>query len=244
MMSERHTTENMSPYKATNADDFFLRSEILKSEMPRHHNSRRWLAEHHNDPYVKQARAAGYRSRAAFKLLEIDERDRLLRPGMVVVDLGAAPGGFSQVAAERVAAGREGGGEVIALDLLPMSPVPGVEFIEGDFREQAVCDALLARLAGRSVDLVISDMAPNISGMRAIDQPRSMYLVELAVDFAAKVLRRGGTLLVKAFQGEGFQALVKDLHQHYDKVRIRKPRPSRDRSREVYVLARRYHGER
>ncbi len=196
--------------------------------------SRRWLAEHVNDPYVRQARQAGYRSRAACKLLELDAKDRLFRPGMTVVDLGAAPGGWSQVAADRVGPG----GRVVAVDVLPMAPLPGVEFIQGDFCEQAVLDQLLARLAGRPVDLVISDMAPNISGVRAVDQPRSIYLVELAFEFSNTVLRRGGDLLAKVFQGAGFQELVRDLHSCYEKVLIRKPRASRSRSREVYVLGR------
>ena len=202
--------------------------------MAKHHSSRRWLAEHHNDPYVKRAREEGYRSRAAYKLLELDDRDRLLRPGMTVVDLGAAPGGWSQVARRRV--GQTG--RVYALDLLPMHPLAGVTFIQGDFRERTVLERLLTELAGTGVDLVISDMAPNISGMRAVDQPRAMYLIELAVDFSLQVGRPGSALVAKAFQGAGFQELVRDLHQRYDKVVVRKPKASRPRSPEVYIVAR------
>ncbi len=198
-----------------------------------------WLVEHENDPYVRQARQAGYRSRAACKLLELDAKDSLFRPGMTVVDLGAAPGGWSQVAADRVGAA----GRVVAVDILPMAPLAGVEFIRGDFCEQAVLDALLERLAGRPVDLVISDMAPNISGVRAVDQPRSIHLVELAVEFSNTVLRRGGALVAKVFQGAGFPELVRDLHPCYEKVLIRKPRASRPRSREVYVLGRGFRGD-
>jgi len=208
--------------------------------MAKTRSSKRWLNEHHNDSYVKRAREEGYRSRAVYKLLEINERDHLLRPGMTVVDLGAAPGGWSQVAARLVGAR----GQVIALDILPMAPLPGVDFIQGDFREQEVYDILLTKLAGRPVDLVISDMAPNISGMRAVDQPRSMYLVELAADFSKEVLRGGGGLVTKALQGAGFQELVRDLHRSYDKVVTRKPLASRARSRESYIVARGFRPDR
>lgn len=197
-------------------------------------SSRRWLKEHFDDEYVKRSRQEGYRSRAVYKLKEIQEKDHLLRPGMTVIDLGAAPGGWSQVAAQLV--GERG--RVIALDILPMEPLPGVEVLEGDFREQEVLDALLATLGGQTVDLVISDMAPNISGMKAVDQPRAMYLAELAVDLARQVLKPGGDLLFKAFQGEGLDALTKDLRESFRQVLIRKPKASRARSREVYVLAR------
>ena len=202
--------------------------------MAKTRSSKRWLNEHHNDSFVKRAREEGYRSRAVYKLLEIQERDRLLRPGMTVVDLGAAPGGWSQVAARLVGPA----GRVFALDILPMAPLPGVEVIQGDFREQDVYDTLLTKLAGRPVDLVISDMAPNISGMRAVDQPRAMYLVELAVDFAKAVVRPGGALVAKVFQGAGFQELVRDLHRSHEKVVTRKPQASRARSRETYIVAR------
>jgi 23S rRNA (uridine2552-2'-O)-methyltransferase len=197
-------------------------------------SNRSWLTDHFNDPYVKQAQKQGYRSRAVFKLLEINERDRILRSGMVVVDLGAAPGGWSQIAVKQV--GRKG--RVIATDILAMEPIDGVEFIHGDFREESVFKGLLECIGSSGADLVISDMAPNISGMDAVDQPRSMYLVELAVDLAQNVLAPGGDLLMKVFQGEGFDDLIRMLREKYAKVLIRKPKASRPRSREVYVLAR------
>ncbi|MBZ0126878.1 MAG: 23S rRNA methyltransferase [Rhodocyclales bacterium] len=200
--------------------------------MKKHKTSKAWMHEHVTDHYVQRAKAEGWRSRAAFKLMEIDEKDRLLRPGMVVVDLGAAPGGWSQVATERVGSG----GRVLALDLLDMAPVAGVEFIQGDFREDAVLAELTFRLAGRPVDLVISDMAPNISGIAATDQARSVLLAELALAFAAEHLKPGGNLLVKIFQGEGFDAFRKAMAAAFDKVVVRKPKSSRDRSSEVYLL--------
>jgi 23S rRNA (uridine2552-2'-O)-methyltransferase len=202
----------------------------------KHKTSKAWMHEHVTDHYVQRAKAEGWRSRAAFKLMEIDEwdksGDRLLRPGMVVVDLGAAPGGWSQVAAQRVGSG----GRVLALDLLEMGPVAGVEFTQGDFREDAVLAELTLRLGGRLVDLVISDMAPNISGIAVSDQARVMHLAELALDFAATHLRPGGNLLVKTFQGEGFDAFRKAMAAVFDKVVVRKPKSSRDRSSEVYLL--------
>ena len=197
-------------------------------------SSHQWLRSHFDDEYVKRAQREGYRTRAVYKLAEIHDRDRLLRPGMTVVDLGAAPGGWSQYAAGVL----KGHGRIIALDILPMDELAGVEIIQGDFREDEVLDSLMEKLGGTKVDLVMSDMAPNISGMGAVDQPRSMYLVELAVDFADKVMARGGTLLCKVFQGEGFDPLLADLRSRYDKVLIRKPKASRPRSREVYLLAR------
>jgi len=206
--------------------------------MPRTKSSARWLREHFSDEYVKRAQREGYRSRAVYKLLEIDEKDRLLRPGITVVDLGAAPGGWSQLAVRQV--GRHG--MVIALDILPMEFLPGVEFLEGDFCEAAVLERLLAVLAGRPVDLVLSDMAPNITGVKAVDQPRGMYLAELAFDFAGQCLRPGGDLLVKAFQGEGFDQFLKDLRNTFSVVSPRKPRASRARSAEQYLLARNYRG--
>lgn len=201
--------------------------------MGRSKSSQRWLKSHFDDEYVKRAQREGYRSRAVYKLEEIQQKDRILRPGATVVDLGAAPGGWSQYAARIL----QGKGRIIALDILPMEVLPGVEVLQGDFREDDALAALEEMLQGMPVDLVMSDMAPNISGMDAVDQPRAMYLVELAVDFAAKVLGRGGDLLFKAFQGEGFEALIRDLRSQYRKVLIRKPRASRPRSREVYVLA-------
>jgi len=201
--------------------------------MARSKSSSRWLREHFNDPYVKRAQAEGWRSRAVFKLDELLERDPLLRPGMVVVDLGAAPGGWSQVVRERLG----DKGRVIALDILPMQGIGGVEFIHGDFRDEAVLAQLQQLLGGAPVDLVLSDMAPNMSGMAAVDQPRSMHLVELAEEFAAQQLRSGGAFLTKVFQGEGFDALVRRLRGGYERVSIRKPKASRARSPEVYALA-------
>jgi 23S rRNA (uridine2552-2'-O)-methyltransferase len=204
--------------------------------MARSKSSERWLREHFGDEFVRQAQALGLRSRAAFKLLEIDKRDRLLRQGLTVVDLGAAPGGWSQVVADRVGPR----GRVVALDLLPIEPLPGVTVLQGDFTEQAVLDRLLVSLEGRPVDLVLSDMAPNMSGMKAVDQPRAALLAELALDCAGQVLRPGGDLLLKMFQGEGFDPLLADLRKAFDKVVVRKPKASRARSREVYLLARNY----
>ena len=202
--------------------------------MARSKSSGRWLREHFNDAYVRKAQAAGYRSRAVYKLMELDEKDRLIRPGMTVVDLGAAPGGWSQYVLERLG----GKGRVVAMDILDMEPLDGVEFIQGDFREQVVLDRLNDLLGGERADLVLSDMAPNISGMNAVDQPRAMYLCELALDFALQALKPGGTLVVKVFQGEGFDEYVKTLRAHFRKVQFRKPKASRPRSREVYALAR------
>ncbi len=196
-------------------------------------SSRRWLQEHHDDRFVQRARQCGYRSRAAFKLIALDEKDRLFRPGMTVVDLGAAPGGWSQVAAERVGEG----GRVVALDLLPMEPLAGVERIQGDFTEEAVLVRLEAALEGGRVDWVLSDMAPNMSGVRSVDQARAMYLVELALDLACRVLAPSGGLVVKAFQGEGFDTFLRQTRDTFHKVVIRKPEASRARSRELYLVA-------
>lgn len=200
----------------------------------KHKSKQGWLDEHHNDEYVKRAREEGWRSRAAFKLIEIDDKDRLLKSGTKVVDLGAAPGGWSQVAAKKVGPT----GRVIALDILPMDAMPGVEFLQGDFQEQAVFENLVNLINDDAIDLVISDMAPSISGIDSIDQPRSMYLTELARDLADSVLATGGDLLMKVFQGEGFDEFVRDIRRLYTKVVIRKPKASRPRSREVYLLAR------
>ena len=196
-------------------------------------SSRRWLDRHVSDPYVQRAQREGYRSRAAYKLLELQDKDQLMRRGMRVVDLGAAPGGWSQVAAQLV--GRQG--RVVALDLLPMEPIDGAELLQGDFREDAVFARLEELLGGDAVDLVLSDMAPNVSGMKAVDQPRMMYLVELAADFAERVLKPGGNLVVKAFQGEGFDAIIKTLRTDYQRVVTRKPAASRNESKEVYLVA-------
>ena len=201
--------------------------------MGRSKSSHQWLKKHFDDEFVKRAQREGYRSRAVYKLDEIQQKDRILRPASVVVDLGAAPGGWSQYAAQMLG----DKGRIIALDILPMEPLPGVEFLLGDFREDDVLATLMELLGGITVNLVMSDMSPNISGMDAIDQPRSMYLVELAVDFAATVLGKGGDLLFKGFQGAGFDTLLRDLRGQYRNVLIRKPKASRPRSREVYVLA-------
>ncbi|MEO5628647.1 MAG: 23S rRNA (uridine(2552)-2'-O)-methyltransferase RlmE [Thermomonas sp.] len=206
-------------------------------------SSQRWLKEHFSDPYVKKAQAEGLRSRAAYKLEELAERDQLLKPGMVVVDLGAAPGSWSQWVRQELDRMGEGGraqehtGRVIASDILEMPSLAGVEFLHGDFREDAVLSALLAMLDGKQVDLVLSDMAPNKSGMDAVDQPRAMHLAELAMDFADGHLRIGGTLLIKLFQGVGFDEYVRELRRRYAKVVIRKPAASRKRSPEVFALA-------
>lgn len=206
--------------------------------MARSKSSGRWLQEHFADPYVRRAQVEGMRSRAAYKLEELLERDHLLKPGMVVVDLGAAPGGWSQVAQDRL----KGKGRVIALDILEMDPLPGVEFIHGDFTQETVLAALEQTLAGSPVDLVMSDMAPNMSGVPSVDQARSMHLVELAQDFARRHLKRGGAFLVKLFQGEGFDGFVKEMRADFDKVHLRKPRASRGRSREIYALGTGFRG--
>ena len=201
--------------------------------MTRSKSSHRWLKEHFSDPYVKKAQAEGMRSRAAYKLEELVERDRLLKPGMAVVDLGAAPGGWSQWV--RQALGDTG--RVVALDILEMPTLAGVEFIHGDFREDEVLARLEALLNGQAVDLVLSDMAPNMSGVDAVDLPRAMPLAELAMDFADRHLRPGGAFLIKLFQGVGFDEYVRALRARYDRVVIRKPAASRRRSPEVYALA-------
>jgi len=197
--------------------------------MKRSKTSKQWMQEHVNDPYVQRAQKEGYRSRAVYKLLEIDQRDHLLKPGTVVVDLGATPGGWSQVAAAK-------GCKVIALDLLPLQPLAGVEFIQGDFREGAVLSELEARLSGKQVALVISDMSPNISGIGVADQARAMHLAELALDFASNHLQPGGAFLVKVFQGAGFEDYVRLIRSRFAKVATRKPKASRDRSSELYLL--------
>ncbi len=195
-------------------------------------SSQRWLREHFADPYVKKAQSEGMRSRAAYKLEELLERDQLLRPGMVVVDLGAAPGGWSQ----QVRKSLGDRGRVLALDILEMPPLAGVEFLHGDFREETVLSQFEAMLGDQPVDLVLSDMAPNKSGMDAVDQPRMMHLAELAMDFADQHLKPGGAFLIKLFQGVGFDDYVRELRRRYDKVLIRKPAASRKRSPEVYAL--------
>ncbi|QFU74792.1 23S rRNA (uridine(2552)-2'-O)-methyltransferase RlmE [Halioglobus maricola] len=201
-------------------------------------SSKAWLKEHRDDPYVQQAQREGYRSRACYKLLELQEKDRLIRPGMTVVDLGSAPGGWSQVAAELVGHN----GRIVASDILHMDNLADVEFIQGDFTEDEVFEQIIAVIGDKPVDLVVSDMAPNLSGVTAVDQPKSMYLVELAVDMARKVLAPGGSFVAKVFQGEGFDELFRDTRQSFDKVLTRKPKASRPRSREVYLVARGFKG--
>ena len=202
--------------------------------MARSNPSKKWLKEHFDDIYVQQAQKEGYRSRAVYKLLEIEEKDHLLRPGMTIVDLGAAPGGWSQIAGLRL----KGRGRVIATDILPMDALADVTFIEGDFREEPVLNQLLEVLGNDKADLVMSDMAPNISGMKAVDQPRAMFLAELALDLARKILNPEGVFLVKVFQGEGFDEYLRQLRSYFKSVTVRKPKASRPRSREVYLLAR------
>ena len=195
--------------------------------------NRSWIKQHVKDPYVKQSQVDGYRSRASYKLLEIVEKDRLIRSGMTVVDLGSAPGGWSQVAARLV--GHTG--RVHALDLLPMDSIAGVDFIQGDFTEEDIFDELLRLIENRPVDLVISDMAPNLSGNKAVDQPAVMYLAELAVDLAEKVLTSNGVFIAKLFQGQGFDPFVLQVRTLFNGVSIIKPDASRSRSREVYLVA-------
>ena len=204
----------------------------MSGEKRKHRFNKAWMQEHVTDHWVQEAKRLGYRARAAFKLIEIDERDRLLRPGQVVVDLGAAPGSWAQV----VAARQKGQGRVIALDLLEMQGLAGVEFIQGDFTEEHALKALEVALAGRRVDLVLSDLAPNLSGVATVDQARGMYLAELAMDFAANWLKPDGAFLVKVFQGEGFDEFRKAMTGVFRSVAVRKPKASRDRSSEVYLL--------
>jgi 23S rRNA (uridine2552-2'-O)-methyltransferase len=200
--------------------------------------SQGWLKEHFNDPYVKMAQKDGYRSRASYKLLEIQEKDRILRPGITVVDLGAAPGGWSQVTS-RVIGDK---GRLIASDILEMDSIPDVTFVQGDFTDDAVFAQILEAIGEHPVDLVISDMAPNMSGVRESDQPRAMYLCELALDLSTRVLRPGGDFLIKIFQGEGFDEYHRQVRQLFDKVQMRKPLSSRGRSREQYMLGRGFRG--
>jgi 23S rRNA (uridine2552-2'-O)-methyltransferase len=204
--------------------------------MARTKSSGRWLDRHFHDPYVRRAQQEGYRSRAAYKLLEIQQKDQVLASGMRVIDLGAAPGSWSQVAAEIVGKA----GRVFALDILPMEPIPGVLILQGDFREEGPAQALRDVLAGDPVDLVLSDMAPNVSGTAAVDQPRMMYLCELALDLAREVVKPGGAMVVKTFQGQGFDAYLQALREAFEQVKSRKPSSSRPESRELYLVARGY----
>lgn len=206
--------------------------------MARSKSSDRWLKEHFDDVWVKKSRQDGYRSRASYKLIELDSKDKLFRPGQTVVDLGAAPGGWTQVAVEKVG----DKGVVVASDILPMDPVAGVDFVQGDFTEQSVFDELMAVLGDRPVDVVISDMAPNMSGNPAADIPRAMALVELALDMATQVLRPGGVFVAKVFQGEGFDSLLAEMKRSFSSVVSRKPDSSRARSREVYLVCKGFRG--
>ena len=201
--------------------------------MGRSKSSQRWLQEHERDQYVQKSRADGYRSRASYKLVELDKKDRLLKPGMTVVDLGAAPGGWSQVVAEKVGSK----GRLIASDILPMDSIADVEFIQGDFTDEEVLEQILQCMDGEQADLVISDMAPNMSGIRAVDQPAAMYLVELAMDLAQRILKPGGNFVAKIFQGEGFDEFLREARSQFASAVIRKPDASRSRSREIYLVA-------
>ena len=199
----------------------------------RSRSSGRWLREHFADPFVQRAQSEGWRSRAVFKLEEIDRRERLLKPGQVCLDLGAAPGAWSQYAQQRV--GRKG--RVVATDMLPMGDLPGVEFVQGDFREEAVFEQVMSLVPPGKVDVVLSDMAPNLSGVDVIDQPRALYLAELALDMAARVLKPGGAALIKVFQGAGFPELLQSARARFARVKLVKPQASRSRSPEIYLLA-------
>ena len=206
--------------------------------MARSKSSNNWLQEHISDPYVKQAQRDGYRSRSSYKLIQLNERDRLIRPGMLIVDLGSAPGGWSQVATKL--AGEQG--RVIATDILPMDPLKNVDFIQGDFTEESVLNEVLERLGGRKPQLVICDIAPNITGIDSADQASSMYLVELALDFVRQALEPKGDFVVKVFQGAGSDAYLKDVRSSFDKMLVRKPAASRPRSREIYLVAKGFKG--
>jgi 23S rRNA (uridine2552-2'-O)-methyltransferase len=207
--------------------------EAGRSMKRRSRSSARWLKEHFADPFVQRAQSEGWRSRAVFKLEEIDRRVKLLKPGAVCLDLGAAPGAWSQYAARRVGAR----GRVVASDILPMPELPGVEFVQGDFREPEVFDRLLHLLCERQVDVLLSDMAPNLSGVDAIDQPRTMHLAELALEMAGRILKPGGHALIKVFQGSGFVELLQDARRRFGRVKLLKPEASRSRSPEMYLLA-------
>ena len=202
-------------------------------------SSRAWLKEHHDDVYVQRAQKEGYRSRAVYKLLEINDKDQVIRRGMSVLDLGSAPGGWSQIAGQIVG----DAGRVVATDILPMDTLPDVVFIQGDFTEQETYDQVLAALEGQPLDVVLSDMAPNMSGLPEVDQPRAMYLVELATELAERALAPGGALIAKVFQGEGFEAWYREIRTRFDRVVTRKPSASRPRSREVYVVASGFKGQ-
>ena len=203
--------------------------------MKRSNSSKRWLQEHFADTFVKKAQAEGLRSRAVFKLQEIDAKINLIKPGMTIVDLGAAPGGWTEYVANKLKNSNDS--KIIALDLLEMQPIPGVEFIQGDFREDAILEKLMATIPKRSVDVLLSDMAPNMSGNKEVDIPRAMYLAEITLDFAENMLKKDGSLLMKVFHGAGFDELVKQTRKQFTKVSVQKPQASRARSRETYLLA-------
>lgn len=211
---------------------------VIKIDMSRSKTSKRWLKEHFDDIYVNMAKKEGYRSRAVYKLLEINEKQQLIKPGMTIVDLGAAPGGWSQLAGQIL----KEEGQIIALDLLPIEPLPHVTFIQGDFLADEIYHKLMASLEGVGVDLVLSDMAPNMSGNKAVDIPRAMYLCECAVDFAKRTLKPGGNLLMKVFHGEGFESLIKEVKLSFKTTALKKPKASRARSRETYLLAQGFKG--
>lgn len=203
--------------------------------MKRSNSSKRWLQEHFADTFVKKAQAEGLRSRAVFKLQEIDAKINLIKPGMTIVDLGAAPGGWTEYVANKLKNSNDS--KIIALDLLEMQPIPGVEFIQGDFREDAILEKLMTTIPKRSVDVLLSDMAPNMSGNKEVDIPRAMYLAEITLDFAENMLKKDGSLLMKVFHGAGFDELVKQTRKQFTKVSVQKPQASRARSRETYLLA-------
>lgn len=200
--------------------------------MPRSKSSKQWLQEHFTDPYVKKAQMEGYRSRAVYKLQEIDAKEQLIKPGMTIVDLGAAPGGWTQYVTQKL----QGCGTIIALDCLPMDALPDVQFVQGDFTEETTLQMLCEWVPKNGVDLLLSDMAPNMSGSASVDIPSAMYLTELAIDFAVQMLKPGGNSLIKIFHGEGFDELIKSVRSYFEIVKVRKPKASRPRSRETYLL--------
>jgi len=210
----------------------------MRAIMPRSKSSNEWLRRHVNDPYVKKAQLEGYRSRSAYKLIELNEKDRLIKPNMFLLDLGSAPGGWSQVASKLI--GRNG--RVLATDILPMEPIKNVDFVQGDFTEQAVVDELMAKLGGEKFDLIISDIAPNITGIDSADQASSMYFLELALDTVRKTLKREANFVAKMFQGSGSDAYLKELRTSFEKVLTRKPGASRAESREVFIVAKGFKG--
>lgn len=215
--------------------DFCVCLTISPTKMKRSNSSKKWLQEHFADPFVKKAQAEGMRSRAVYKLQEIDQKINLIKPGMTVVDLGSAPGGWSQYIAQKLH--NSANSKIIALDILSQEPIPNVEFIQGDFGEDAILEKLMSIIPKHSVDVLLSDMAPNMSGNKAIDNPRAMYLAEITLDFGQKILKPGAALLIKIFHGEGFDDFIKQTRRDFAKVIIKKPQASRARSKETYLLA-------